>query len=1024
MTPTAALRCINLQRDRVGKDHWASMNAYRPGMLCRFVDWWEEHKRSYVVAHLPLELLPAIPETLRDQVRKRSDDPQLKVDGTLRIECCPNCQLGHLDYELLPEQDNAVRCIACSRGAEQGDTEKSAKLVGWAVAGGRPSCAQLKAHLTNEIHMYRHSVMSQDDVELSGDRLLYLKMRAACYLAQIGKSARVFGDHVQYLMKQMTAFTGHETVEEMLGHKEGTMTAGKSRHTCTMLQACLAAQQAQKTKNWLKQAKMIKYVVDEMHRGKIKWFPDIHMVHVVDEVGQDRVMVLAVQPVLQQDESELPKWVALHKHMEKVAAGREDESSDEDDQTPRQRRGRPREVPTKQMPFGAQAVLVRMMRSLGSYTDSDEDTLRLLSKVVQINVDGCSTMSGKFAGFGERVRKFVPDVVVTVDFFHNIETAWRHVRKEVPELRQFLDDLNYVSWIWKRNKLVVTRVRDWGGTRSVSQGCATRQIKPTLVVLEQVGLLYGHLHRAFTDDLAELQGKEKRANDRLKAKHQKEQEASRRREARSAGDQPVVSELPRVPRQGEKRDHASTAGGSTEAPKAKKQKATGSASVAQAPAPVRQRDANKRPMAQAQAPTAAPPAPESPLVPVSGSSDDPVAPAIVTAEPENDPEPEGYRSDAHKKSFFTRFLSRGFCVSLFGLTDVLSVILPLSAEAQSERGVSDGTAAKQNALADLGRLLLGATLQDIAKSGLSAHRTLKGHANHLRFSPDKKECTVKYVLNAGPDPVTYKAVLNATTKCTDSMVTLRQVVNKMIGELKVNVKDDPIMEAVDRLGVRWWIHDEASCELAVEACATLGDQYGRYHCGEMGRCFQQLVELTQAQEKQVLAALRCKWEDNGASKKFWQYVYCGTGVFAELVTARPNLLDLARMCLLLSRSSVTVDRVGSQLNQIITVQANRWHPVPLLRRLVLIREVPSYLILPVEDAVKFYRSLKLRQPRKCLRSAGSGSKKGRRRVVVYDPNVLCDDDALVFLLREELEDGNEVEVDPQQEQPEVVEQEE
>ena len=54
------------------------------------------------------------------------------------------------------------------------------------------------------------------------------------------------------------------------------------------------------------------------------------------------------------------------------------------------------------------------------------------------------------------------------------------------------------------------------------------------------------------------------------------------------------------------------------------------------------------------------------------------------------------------------------------------------------------------------------------------------------------------------------------------------------------------------------------------------------------------------------------------------------------------------------------------------------------------------MILPVEDAVKFYRSLKLRQPRKCLRSAGSGSKKGWRRVVVYDPNVLCDDDALVL----------------------------
>ena len=81
------------------------------------------------------------------------------------------------------------------------------------------------------------------------------------------------------------------------------------------------------------------------------------------------------------------------------------------------------------------------------------------------------------------------------------------------------------------------------------------------------------------------------------------------------------------------------------------------------------------------------------------------------------------------------------------------------------------------------------------------------------------------------------------------------------------------------------------------------------------------------------------------------------------------------------------------------------------------------MVLDVKKAVSFYRGLKVRQPRTTLRSAGSGNKRSRRNVHQYDPNVLCDEDALVFLLREELEDGEEVDVDEGQEQPEVVEEE-
>ena len=371
------------------------------------------------------------------------------------------------------------------------------------------------------------------------------------------------------------------------------------------------------------------------------------MAHVINSVGQERVMVLAVQPVLQQDETELPMWLALHRHMQKVAAGREDDSSDDEGQSPRQGRGRPREVPQKQMPFGAQAVLVRMMRSLRVYTDTDEETLQLLSKVVQVNVDGCSTMSGKFSGFGEWVKRFVPDVVVTVDFFHNIETAWRHVRRDVPELRQFLDDLNYVAWIWRRSKTVVTRVTDLGGTRSISQGCATRQIKPTLVVLEQVGVLYGHLHKVFMQELGDIRAKEKRAKDRMTAKQQKEEDARRRREARTAGDQAVTSDLPRVPRHGDKRALTQSAGPCAEVSQSKKQKASTSVSQPQPAPEVRPNGQKKRQKVQTTSTEVSAP---QPAVGAVASDAGPSAQAIPAAEPENDPEPEGYRSEVHKKN--------------------------------------------------------------------------------------------------------------------------------------------------------------------------------------------------------------------------------------------------------------------------------------------------------------------------------------------------------------------------------------
>ena len=75
--------------------------------------------------------------------------------------------------------------------------------------------------------------------------------------------------------------------------------------------------------------------------------------------------------------------------------------------------------------------------------------------------------------------------------------------------------------------------------------------------------------------------------------------------------------------------------------------------------------------------------------------------------------------------------------------------------------------------------------------------------------------------------------------------------------------------------------------------------------------------------------------------------------------------------------------------------------MPLLRNLILRKEVPNFVHLDTTPAVAHYRQLHMRQPRTIWRKDGSGRTPGRRNRKVYDPNVLCDQDGVLFLLKEE-----------------------
>ena len=107
---------------------------------------------------------------------------------------------------------------------------------------------------------------------------------------------------------------------------------------------------------------------------------------------------------------------------------------------------------------------------------------------------------------------------------------------------------------------------------------------------------------------------------------------------------------------------------------------------------------------------------------------------------------------------------------------------------------------------------------------------------------------------------------------------------------------------------------------------NLVDRFHKLHLGDVGRCFAQLATATRAREPELLAALGCQWQDKGATKFFWQYVCHGTGCLLDVVAGRPNLITLARLCLLMNRSCVVVDRVGSTLNGIISLASTATIP--------------------------------------------------------------------------------------------------
>lgn len=931
-----------VQRDpRVGK-HWKYVKAHQVQKLLRFLEWVEEQQEHNHTA-LPEDLKICIPPEMQDTIKAEVLIPVQHGDGPVRLETsCSKCLQDHSQFEYLPTQGNVVRCIACHGQATAKELRSGAK-VGWYINGAHASCQDMQAHVKMEPHAYRQAVHSGALSEVEADRFTKWKMKAALYLAQTRQSANNYRPHCLHTLQCASELSGRQE-KELLGEKQhNVQLAGVTPHSCLVMQAVMARLEQEKTGRLIREADMVGLTVDEMHRKGIKWHPDGILATVVDDDGVVHTRIVGLEAVQHSDEEEFLKWQQLQEGEDAAMAGEESESEGEGN-VAGGRSSASQRKPKK--PFGAQATMARILRAMSMYHDSDEDTLATMEKVVNLAVDGCPAMQGKHKGLASLVCLFAQECVTVLDDFHGVETGWRGARKKGEVVPLFLGDVNYIGWMYRRDKKFLTELEEIGCHRSISAVGGTRQIEPTLTTLDQIADAYGAIHEICVRRMQRLE--EQVAAEEKRAQSRKEKAARA-----SVGDQAPLSQenLPTVPRKGQKR------------------------TVEAQPQPDKKARSNEE-----QATTSAAPA-ELP-----------------------DEEPPEYTTRVRKIAFFKRVTSKGFCVLLHGLIDVLNTLLPLTKECQTTNGPTDVRRARGVTKDNLDGLLRGDTLTAVQSDPLSTHKVLKAFLSKVHKEGEDIQYQTDIVAkDSGGGRRQVMATLSNAVPFSTGFLALREVVNAVTEFVQEGVEQPRVVRAVEALGVALWADDDERLAEAVDACETIANSYHRLHLMYVRPDFQALAKLVRERRSEVEGQLSTpKLDTSEVSKTFWQEVCGARGVFADIVGRRPLLRVLAKVCLTVTTASSPIERFFSTV-KLNCNDGNRWHPVPLLRQLRLQLETPNHLEADVTQAVRLYKSVRSKVTmRRYWRKEGAGRKGGRKRIRTYDKEVVTDPQELVTILEEEV----------------------
>lgn len=249
------------------------------------------------------------------------------------------------------------------------------------------------------------------------------------------------------------------------------------------------------------------------------------------------------------------------------------------------------------------------------------------------------------------------------------------------------------------------------------------------------------------------------------------------------------------------------------------------------------------------------------------------------------------------------------------------------------------------------------------------------------------------------DTITFKKAFKALRDLTQAMIT----------HLAVATEQPKQVTAVEALGVARWVNSDAALSEALDGCDTLANVYHRLHMLQVGRDFQVLADQVRQKSGEVLQQLGAtKFDEGGVSKKFWQHICGGKGMFSEIIGNRPLLRTLAKVCLTVSTVSCPVERFFSAVKLATGERAGAWSPTTLLRQLRLQLEAASHVDYDVREAVQVYKTVRSKvNGRKYWRKEGKGRKGAPKRIRTYDGTVYTDPQELVSMLLEEIEEGGD-----------------
>ena len=278
------------QRAAEMKQWWAHCKQMRPMFLRDFV----EHHQAIVSSGPPTRArLGRLPDKYRccvpDLMTTKEASSEL---GQFAITDCSLCGEAHVGFEWT--ELGGVRCTACSHEPSVFQKDNG----GWSVNGGKPSCAQIRAHSKGADHLLRLRRLNGEDFVTRDDANLIAKLRAALWCAQRPMAIHGFPDVINLIAHSQLPVAG---VTVGMSAEQASLGCA-SKYVGNVMQACLARVEQDNIVKIMEDRLFKTLISDGAHRGHEDWKPDGLMMRSVSEEGDIENHVLGVRAYRRRDQ--------------------------------------------------------------------------------------------------------------------------------------------------------------------------------------------------------------------------------------------------------------------------------------------------------------------------------------------------------------------------------------------------------------------------------------------------------------------------------------------------------------------------------------------------------------------------------------------------------------------------------------------------------------------------------------------------------------------------------------------------